>query len=1218
MADIGYSDFEERLPRSGEPGPREQVAGSTRNWGAAAQFLIFLGRRLLYSAIILFFVIFLTYFGLEMVGGSSFGNSIQEAVVDTTAYIGRLLQGDLGMSTAASSDVRPRPMGEVIVERMSRSLGLLAISLFTATFFGILLGMRAARSGSKRSLGIILATIIGVSVPSFFAAFLLQWAVTRYTAWSGTAVLPVGGFGWDKHLILPVIVLAARPLAQITRVSFVTLKDVLNQDYVRTAHAKGLRGYQVTWSHVMRNAAIPILTVIGISFRFALSSLAVVELYFGWPGAGFTLLRSIATRDDNLTVTFILLLGLLIVIVNLILEISYRLIDPRLWDPPAHIVDKGKSSVLDSLRSIGGDIGEVILDNRLTRWVKKQREKRVESDQKELVVEAKENNLDEPYIGTRSIWVALRHNRPFTIGALLLLVLVVIVIFGPSLSPHNPYTTQGLVTVDGQLTRPPLPPSETYPWGTDALGRDMQSLILSGAQQTILLVIVVVVARFVLGVLLGAIAGWNNGGRSDRIILGLAEIIAAFPHLLLAMILILAVGIRQGMSTFLIALGFIGWGEIMQFVRSKVTALRGEQFVESAVASGAGTPRILNSHIMPNLFGSLVSLIALEMGAVLMLLGELGFLSIFLGGGSMIELPGIPPQLFSDVPEWGALLSNIRYQARPYPWTAFYTMAAFFLAIFAFNLFGEGVRRAVESGHLVIGRFINRYSIAAVLAGILFFNWFQNNSGATPFYREQAQIFDEQQAMAHVQALTDPTFDGRALGQEGQALAAQYIAEQMDAIGLQDGGQGGTLFQEREHTFGRVLSEPTFIINDGGEELVFGEDFAVYPGRNISSGEASGQVRVVGLGDPVQRSGGGFGTSFITLNREDFSGDTLLALDEQDGAILSGVEKDGLLVVTDDPDKLGKRFTMSNRSGASMNIFTLEMEGEETPSLWISEETADRLLSSSGLSVDDLRRQFEGLEPEGLWHEALPVNVQFEVEGVPEESWPVLHVIGYIPGEFGYEGCADCLDREMVIVMAQYDSPPVGPDGQIWGAANDNASGVAVMLEAARAIKNADYQPRRSYLFIAYSGEGLDGGEPVFDPEVKRFLQAKTGFAGRFEPVAIVHLRGVGDGTGDRVEVSSSGSLRLADVFESAVRQTGGDPLRSEEEIDISLIYDDVNPSQDSSGQEAPVVRLYWEGWQENARTAFDTADRISEEKLGQVGRALSMALMALGREINY
>jgi hypothetical protein len=206
----------------------------------------------------------------------------------------------------------------------------------------------------------------------------------------------------------------------------------------------------------------------------------------------------------------------------------------------------------------------------------------------------------------------------------------------------------------------------------------------------------------------------------------------------------------------------------------------------------------------------------------------------------------------------------------------------------------------------------------------------------------------------------------------------------------------------------------------------------------------------------------------------------------------------------------------------------------------------------------------------------------------------------------------------MVVVMVQYDSPPPGPDGAALPAANDNASGIAVMLEAIRVLEEAEYQPRRSFLFVAYSGEGLDGGEPVNDPDVDRFLQAKTGFIGRFEPVAIVELRGVGDGTGNRLEVSSSGSLRLAELFETAAKQSGVRPVRSEEAIDISLVYEEVDASADSSGKQAPVVRLFWEGWDETSRLSEDTPDKISQDNLEKAGRTLAMALMAIGREIEY
>ncbi len=1221
MTDIGFTDSAEGVvpPRNSAPGDRSQT--SETHWGVLAKVLYFIAQRLFYGIIVLLAVIFLTYLGLSLARGTGLGESLQQSFAQTVEYVSNLLRGDLGYATAASGDVRPRPMGEVIIERMSRSLGLLFLSLALAMIVGVTLGMRAARSGSKRSLGIILATIIGVSVPSFFAAFLLQWALTSYTRWSGNALLPMGGFGWDEHLILPVIVLAARPLAQITRISFVSLRDILKQDYVRTAQAKGLRKYQIRWAHVMRNAAIPILTTVGISFRFALSTLAVVEFYFGWQGAGFTLLKSISQQDDNLTVTFVLLLGVLIILFNFILDISYRLIDPRLWEPPAHVIESSQQGIVDMLRSFGRSLQDAAVDNRVVRSLSARLGGKVNDfqDEDQTWVEEVGKDLDEPFIGKRSIWIAMRRNGPFSFGGLLVLVLAVLVIFGPLMSPHNPYSTQGLVNVDGVLTRPPLPPSETYPWGTDALGRDMMSLILAGAQQTLFLVVVVVVARFVLGVLLGAIAGWRNGSLVDRIILGLAEVVAAFPNLLLAMILILALGIRQGMSTFLIALGFIGWGEIMQFVRSKVGALRSEQFVESAVASGASTGRIINTHIMPNLFGALISLVALEMGSVLMLLGELGFLSIFVGGGLMIELPGVPPQLFSDVPEWGALLSNIRYQARAYPWTGFYTMTAFFLAIFAFNLFGEGVRRAVESGHLIISRFINRYSVAFAIFGILFFNWFQANSGATPFYRNLAQAFAGTNTMTHVKALTTPEMQGRSLGTPGQAAAAQYIADQMALYGLQAGGESATYFQERLHSFERLEGEPQLVIDDGGPPLVFGKDYAAYPGLNMTDGEAAGQIKLVGIGKPSTASVAGWRISYPELDRVDYSDDILLAVSDYSGRVLSWrTEHAGLLVVVDDPAKLAEAHTLSGRSGKQLDLFTGELKGEETPAIWISEETGNRLLEDSGYTVAELRENFNDLLPESVWEKPLPVFVGMQVEGKLEEKWPVQHVIGYRPGDFGYELCVDCLDKELVVVMAQYDNPPPGPNGQFAPGANDNASGVAVMLEAIRVLEEADYQPRRSFLFIAYSGEGLDGGEPVSDPEIKKFLQAKTGFASRFEPVAIVQLRGLGDGSGNRLEVSSAGSLRLADLFETSAKQSGVDSVRSEEPIDMSLIYEEVSSGSDTGGKQAPVVRLFWEGWDETSRLPTDTPDQISEEKLEKAGRALAMALMALGREIEY
>ena len=172
------------------------------------------------------------------------------------------------------------------------------------------------------------------------------------------------------------------------------------------------------------------------------------------------------------------------------------------------------------------------------------------------------------------------------------------------------------------------------------------------------------------------------------------------------------------------------------------------------------------------------------------------------------------------------------------------------------------------------------------------------------------------------------------------------------------------------------------------------------------------------------------------------------------------------------------------------------------------------------------------------------------------------------------------------------------------------------MLEALRVMNDSDYQPFRTFLFVAYTGEGLDGGEPVSNPDVNRFLQAKTGFARIFDIEAVVILRGLGAGAGDRLEVSAGGSLRLAELFEEVADQMGVDAYRSNETIDISLIYDEISAFQ--SGQEAPTVRLFWEGWQETSRRSTDTLESISPENLEQAGKTLALSLMILGRETQY
>jgi ABC-type dipeptide/oligopeptide/nickel transport system permease component len=1192
--------------------PRQEPVRERRGRAAGRAMLgtlVFVGQRLAFGLLVLLSIVYLSYLGLDMAGGTPLGPAAGKALVRTVTYVGRLARGDLGLTSAGSDTALPRAVGEVVLERLPRSLGLLGISLAFAGGVGVLLGVLAARGRGRRSLFILLATLIGISVPSFFAAFLMQWALVAFARQAGRSLLPVGGFGWDVHLILPAIVLAARPIAQITRIAFLSVREVLEQDYVRTARSKGLRQRQVMAVHVMRNAAIPILTTIAVSLRFSLSSLPLVELYFGWPGVGFTLLKGISQRDDNLTVALLLCLGVFIIAVNLLLDLSYRTIDPRLWETPAHVASRERQTLREALGSARDVLHDLIADNSLARWLKRRRDQDGALPWGTATVRLPAAIDERPggavSGGGRSLWATVARNVPLVIGGLLVLGLAVVVFAGPRLAPNNPSHTQSLIQIEGKFFSPPFAPGERYPWGTDAIGRGILSMVLAGARQTLMLAVLAVAARAAVGVLLGALAGWTHGSALDRAILGAAEVIASFPTLLLAMTLILALGIRRGVPPFIVALCFVGWGEIMQYVRAQVIAIRPQPYIESAVAVGARTPRILGRHILPHLFAALTSIVALEMGAVLMLLGELGFISIFIGGGTVhARIPGVRV-LYSDVPEWGAMLSSQRLLARSYPWTAFYPMLAFTLSILAFNLFGEGVRRLLEAGKLIVNRMINRYTVGVVTVAAVAVTWLSANSGVMPFYQQRAAAFDGGRAMDHVVALADASMEGRALGSPGMDRAVEYVAEQFKTLGLQPGGQEGSYFQERDRSFERLEAVPTLAVEDGGAPLVYRTDFCVYPGFYVSAGEASGPVRFVGLGQEMDVTVGVWRPTYPELERADFGGEILLTLSPREAEELNRVRKEAILLVADGSADLARQYTLGSRPRESYH-----------PWLWVTEGTAERLLSGSGYTLEAVRNKYAEIPSEGVFQVPLRAEARVQVEGIVESRWPVRHAIGYIPGSHGYDFCADCLGKQLVLVMVPYDSPPRDPTTDVVPGANDNASGVAVMLEAIRVIQETDYQPYKTMMFIAYSEEGLEGGEYAYEPDVNRFFKARRALS-NLELEAVVRLRGVGGGTGERLEIAAGGSQRLARLFGEAARRMGVRSTRAKETMDISVIYRDSDSSP-QGGTDAPSVRLFWEGWEQTSRTPADTLEKVSAENLEQAGRTLALALMVLGREVEY
>ncbi len=296
----------------------------------------FIARRLAFMALVALAIIFFVFLGMRMARNSSVAlpdfdvlRHTRAAIEDTRQYLEQAGRGDFGTVRRGQRTVEVQ---EVLRQTYPKSLGLLATALLLAVVLGLIVGTLAAlRQHSPFAFLLLTLTVLGISTPTFFAALLLQIANIKSLQSFNLRLAFSGGFGWDwRHMLFPSLVLAARPLAYVTRVAFIALSGVLREDYIRTAWAKGLSLRQVLNRHALRNAAVSVLTAAGISLRFSLGSLPVVEYFFSWPGLGNRLLEAIRAGQTNLVVTLALALGLTFLSINLLLDIAYRVIDPRL------------------------------------------------------------------------------------------------------------------------------------------------------------------------------------------------------------------------------------------------------------------------------------------------------------------------------------------------------------------------------------------------------------------------------------------------------------------------------------------------------------------------------------------------------------------------------------------------------------------------------------------------------------------------------------------------------------------------------------------------------------------------------------------------------------------------------------------------------------------------------------------------------------------------
>jgi len=237
------------------------------------------------------------------------------------AFVSRLVVGDFGDSHRFHT-----PALELMMSRLGNTVILAVAALAIAIVLGMALGVVAAlRKGKPTDYVITSAVTVGQSIPSFWIGIVLILIFGVTLQW-----LPFAGNNSPESIVLPALTLSVIPLISIARVTRSSALETMGKDYIRTARAKGLHQHQVVASHLVRNAAIPVLTMIGLMFTEAIGGAVITEQVFAWPGIGSLAVEAIAVRDYAVVQTITLVVAFFVVLISLAIDLTYLLIDPRI------------------------------------------------------------------------------------------------------------------------------------------------------------------------------------------------------------------------------------------------------------------------------------------------------------------------------------------------------------------------------------------------------------------------------------------------------------------------------------------------------------------------------------------------------------------------------------------------------------------------------------------------------------------------------------------------------------------------------------------------------------------------------------------------------------------------------------------------------------------------------------------------------------------------
>ena len=433
--------------------------------------------------------------------------------------------------------------------------------------------------------------------------------------------------------ILPAIALGWNSAGSIARLTRSTLVEVLQEDYIDTAKAKGLGRGGVIILHGLRNAMLPVITMMALQISSLLSGAVISETIFSINGIGRLAVDAISRRDIPLLQGTVLFTTVIVIVGNLIADCLYTVLDPR--------NQKGGVSM------------------------KKREHLENTAEQEALAAQLGESDT---FIDKMKRMAA--DNKLAVFSAFVILFFLLLAVCAPLLTPYS-FEDQDLLS---RLSAP----SAKHLLGTDELGRDVLTRLLYGARVSLAVGIIPTIASMVIGVLLGMISGYV-GGIVDAVIMRLADVVLSFPSLLLAMVIMYTLG--DGITSIFIALAITSWAGVARVIRSETLTLRETEYVEAARSMGVKDFTIILRHVFPNCIPSLIVLFTLDVPSAILSESALSFLGIG------VQLPNS---------SWGLMVNMGRTYLYNAPWLSLVPSAAIMLVVLAFNFLGDGLRDVLD------------------------------------------------------------------------------------------------------------------------------------------------------------------------------------------------------------------------------------------------------------------------------------------------------------------------------------------------------------------------------------------------------------------------------------------------------------------------------------------------------------------------------------------